>query len=270
MLVRPLGDFPYLLRQRVQALRHWYRNSSLFAKNLIFVCLGAGAGYLAGRVERHRRLAEGDLNRSVQVTFYSLPHSPALSTSAPPATSSSSSSLAAALPPAAAATATEGARAAEEEEAWRESRRSFESVWNQSARAVQRLPGYSWTQIYRLSPQQSHVFPAAGRKSAAAAAERRGIFGAKRSDDALEKLDGCGRAEEPRETRAEGDARAAPAAPRPPDYIQLRQWFGDVRELQKRDEEHGKNGGLAAMCSNTESAEYEIIVDDSLVRIIQS
>nr|CCA30161.1 hypothetical protein, conserved [Neospora caninum Liverpool]CEL71276.1 TPA: hypothetical protein, conserved [Neospora caninum Liverpool] len=233
-----LGDAPYLLRQRLTAFRHWYGNSSLFTKNVTFVFLGAVAGYFVGKAERQRRLAEGDLNRSVQVTFYTLPHTPSLSPSSPSSSLSSSK--------------TGGEEKSEE---WRQARKTFEHEWNKGATAVQRLPGYSWTQIYRLSPQQPQIFPLA-------AAERKGVFATERAPAPEKSETHAGQ----REAGSEKDGKTR-RTERPPDYIQLRQWFGVGGEGETAESTNLRD--IAAACMQTDHAQYEIVVDDSLVRIIQ-
>lgn len=141
-----MGDWPYLLQQRLRAARLWYASSSLFTKNVVFVFVGASLGYVIGKIERKRRLAEGDLNRNVRVTFFSL---------LPPATDTSPSSPS--------IVRDEGEKKNFSDDAslshpTKETRRSFEALWNHSARSLQRLPGYGWTQMYRLSREQPHAF----------------------------------------------------------------------------------------------------------------
>ncbi|KEP61707.1 UNVERIFIED_CONTAM: hypothetical protein HHA_267700 [Hammondia hammondi] len=251
-----LGDLPYLLRQRFEALRHGYANSSLFTKNATFVFLGAVAGYFVGKAERQRRLAEGDLNRNVHVTFYTLPHTPSLSSSAPSSPSSPS-------PSSSAPSSSTGSE--EKVEEWRQARKAFEQEWNRGARAVQRLPGYSWTQIYRLSPQQPQVFPFVS--PGPRATERRGVFFGDASAPRAAEERTTGNPSGAGEEGAETEQRGREGQPHPPDYIQLRQWFGDASE---RGKERAKNASdVAAMCVQAEQADYEVIVDDSLVRIIQ-
>ncbi|EPR57221.1 hypothetical protein TGDOM2_267700 [Toxoplasma gondii GAB2-2007-GAL-DOM2] len=256
-----LGDLPYLLRQRFEALRHGYANSSLFTKNATFVVLGAVAGYFVGKAERQRRLAEGDLNRNVHVTFYTLPHTPSLSSSAP---SSSSSSSPSSSPPSSSSPSSSSVGSEEKVQEWRQARKAFEQEWNRGARAVQRLPGYSWTQIYRLSPQQPQVFPFVS--PGPRATERRGVLGDASAPRAAEERT-KGRPSGGREEGAETEQRGREGTPHPPDYIQLRQWFGDASEREKERARDASD--VAAMCVEAEKAEYEIVVDDSLVRIIQ-
>ncbi|PHJ24633.1 hypothetical protein CSUI_001512 [Cystoisospora suis] len=304
-----LGDLPYLLQQRLHAARVWYATSSLFTKNLVFVGLGASLGFVVGKIDRKKRLAEGDLNRNVRVTFFSL---------LPPPSSSSATSLSStdkeASPSATHSQEKKKKVGSPEEESssvspslvHREARRSFEALWNSTARSMQRLPGYGWTQMYRLTTEQPHLLISSSSSLSQERGQTTPVQGVLKRNPAApssfssDSSPHGSRREEPMASRppppsscgesgehlSSVEERKMPLRSRdaflrsspPPHYVQLRQWLRDEepREVTEGREisslSHAKGAEVDVQkppLSSKKEGLYEILVDDSLVRIIQ-
>lgn len=227
------GDFPTLVRQWSHSCVEMYRSSSLYHRNLGFFFVGILGGSVLGVRQRKANEARNADCASVRLTFYELP--PAARTqqrdSETPQTQQEHKNPQ--LP------------ASE--------KRSFERLWGEAARLLQRQPGYTYTLMFRRIISAECASELEKQQQAGTELERyrsgpRGV-GAD-----LEAADG---------------GTATQQDPQEVDYVEMRVWESDelhqkaqaiqaplLQKMQKLGV--GINAGL-----------YRRVFDDALVRLIQ-
>lgn len=117
------GDFPILVKQRLNAFVDLYRSSSLYHRNLGFFFLGIFGGTIWGARQRVANEARNADCAAVHLTFYELP---------PTLDSQQQNNKLKDCPPALSL-----------------AKRQFENLWGEAARLLQRQPGYTYTLMFR-------------------------------------------------------------------------------------------------------------------------
>lgn len=145
------GDFPYIFRRVVTRSLESYRSTGLYYRNVAFCIFGALAGALWGIRELRGSSVKRPNEAAVRLAFYNVPFDTELFERRGSQDRHSRPGESGGLVPVA------------------DKKRRFEELWEETARKMQRLPGYAYTLMFRklscaeslaaFSLRDSHVAP---------------------------------------------------------------------------------------------------------------
>lgn len=227
------GDFPTLVHQWLHGCAEIYKSSSLYHRNLGFFFLGIFGGSVLGARQRRANEARNADCASVHLTFYELPPVVAAqrhNRETPQLRQEHKNPL---LPP--------------------PKKRSFEQLWGEAARLLQRQPGYTYTLMFRRINSAEGANELAKQQRAGAELERH-RSGPRGVGAGLETTDG--------DTAPQQDRQAV-------GYVEMRVW--------ENEELHQKAQALQLPLLQTmqelgigiNAGLYKRVFDDALVRLIQ-
>lgn len=226
------GDFPILVQQWLQGCVETYRSSSLYYRNLGFFFVGIFGGSVLGARQRTANEARNADCASVHLTFYELPPAVARqrhNREVPEIPQDQKDSMLPRKP------------------------RSFEQLWGEAARLLQRQPGYTYTLMFRRIIAAEGTNELANQQHAGTEVERH-RSGLRGIGAGLENTDG---------DRA--PQREAPAM----DYVEMRVWENENLHQKAQALQMPLLLTMQELGIGISAGLYKRVFDDALVRLIQ-
>ncbi|CDJ53065.1 hypothetical protein, conserved [Eimeria brunetti] len=225
-----LADLPYLMQQRLRAGVRCYRSTSLYHRNLGFFFAGILGGSIWGTYKRKANDATNADCAAVHLTFYDLPAALLQQKDDQPSSGEQT-----------------GGRLSFQR------RRAFEKIWEESARLLQKQPGYTYTQMFRRSPPDEEV-KGAGLTNATDVELEHRSSGRKGVSAGIETSNGS--------EDAQDDQRAT-------DYVELRVWENEESRRKADILQAPLVQKMQELGVKMDGGVYGRVFDDALVRLIQ-